>query len=99
MNKYLRTLELDKILEMLADLTSNDKSRSMALAIRPDNDLERVRYECLKTSQAFNLSVQFGTPPFSNFRDITTVVTRAKSGAIISLRDLLDIAGMLRQIN
>ena len=98
MNKYLRTLELDKILEMLADLTSNDKSRSTALAIRPDNDLERVRYECLKTSQAFNLSVQFGTPPFSNFRDITTVVTRAKSGAIISLRDLLDIAGMLRQI-
>lgn len=98
MNKYLRTLELDKILEMLADLTSNDKSRSMALAIRPDNDLERVRYECLKTSQAFNLSVQFGTPPFSNFRDITTIVTRAKSGAIISLRDLLDIAGMLRQI-
>ena len=98
MNKYLRTLELDKILEMLADLTSNDKSRSMALAIRPDNDLERVRYECLKTSQAFNLSVQFGTPPFSNFRDITTVVTRAKSGAIISLRDLLDITGMLRQI-
>lgn len=98
MNKYLRTLELDKILEMLADLTSNEKSRSMALSIRPDNDLERVKYECLKTSQAFNLSVQFGTPPFSNFKDITTVAMRAKSGAIISLRDLLDIAGMLRQI-
>lgn len=98
MNKYLRTLELDKILEMLADLTSNEKSRSMALAIKPDNDLERVRYECLKTSQAFNLSVQFGTPPFSNFKDITTVAMRAKSGAIISLRDLLDIAAMLRQI-
>lgn len=98
MNKYLRTLELDKILEMLADLTSNEQSRSMALAIKPDNDLERVRYECLKTSQAFNLSVQFGTPPFSNFKDITTVAMRAKSGAIISLRDLLDIAAMLRQI-
>lgn len=98
MNKYLRTLELDKILEMLAGLTSNEETRRMALAVRPDNDLERVRYECLKTSQAFNLSVQFGTPPFGNFKDITTIVTRAKSGAVISLRDLLDIAGMLRQI-
>lgn len=98
MNKYLRTLELDKILEMLADLTSNEETRKMALAVRPDNDLGRVRYECLKTSQAFSLSVQFGTPPFSNFRDITTIAARAKSGAVISLRDLMDIAAMLRQI-
>ncbi|MDE5771697.1 MAG: endonuclease MutS2 [Ruminococcus sp.] len=98
MNKYLRTLELDKILEMLADLTSNEETRKMALAVRPDNDLGRVHYECLKTSQAFGLSVQFGTPPFSNFRDITTIAARAKSGAVISLRDLMDIAVMLRQI-
>lgn len=98
MNKYLRILELDKILEMLAGFASNEETRRMALSVKPDNDLERVRYECLKTYQAFNLSVQFGTPPFSNFRDITTVAARAKSGAIISLRDLLDIAAMLRQI-
>ena len=98
MDKYLKTLELDKILEMLAELTSNEETRRMALAVRPDNDLERVRYECLKTSQALSLSVQFGTPPFSNFKDISTVAARAASGAVISLRDLMDIAAMLRQI-
>mgnify|MGYP002715409726 CR=1 FL=1 len=98
MNKYLKTLELDKILEMLADLTSNEKTREMALKIRPDYDVERVKLECLKTSQALNLSVQFGTPPFSNFKDISTVAVRAKSGAVISLRDLMDITIMLRQI-
>ncbi len=98
MDKYLKTLELDKILDMLADLTSNEETRRMALEVRPDNDLERVRYECLKTSQAFSLSVQFGTPPFSNFKDISTVAARAASGAVISLRDLMDIAAMLRQI-
>lgn len=98
MNKYLKTLELDKILEMLAEFTSNEETRKMALALRPDCDLERTRYECLKTSQAFNLSVQFGTPPFGNFKDITSTAARAKSGAVISLRDLMDIAAMLRQI-
>jgi DNA mismatch repair protein MutS2 len=98
MDKYLKTLELDKILDMLAELTSNEETRRMALEIRPDNDLERVRYECLKTSQAFSLSVQFGTPPFSNFKDISTVAARAASGAVISLRDLMDITAMLRQI-
>ena len=58
MNKYLKTLELDKILDMLADLTSNEETRRMALAVRPDPDLERTKYECLKTSQALELSIQ-----------------------------------------
>ena len=98
MNKYLKTLELDKILEMLAELTSNEETRRMALAIRPDTDLAAVRKECLRTSQAFALSVQYGTPPFSNFKDICSSAARAKSGAVISLRDLMDIAAMLRQI-
>lgn len=98
MDKYLKTLELDKILNMLAEHTSNDKTREMALKIRPDCDLERVKYETLKTSQALNLSIQFGTPAFINFKDICSTVNRAKSGAIISLRDLLGISVMLRQI-
>ena len=98
MNKYLRTLELDKILEMLAALASNAETKRMALAIRPDTDLERVRYENLKTNQALTLSIQFGLPPFSNFKDISMAAKRAKSGAVVSLRDLMDIAAMLRQI-
>ncbi|MBR6983728.1 MAG: endonuclease MutS2 [Ruminococcus sp.] len=98
MNKYLKTLELDKILEMLADIASNEETKRMALAIRPDTDLAAVRMENLKTSQALELSIQFGTPPFSNFKDVSTAAARAKSGAVISLRDLMDIAAMLRQI-
>ncbi|HRU96488.1 MAG TPA: endonuclease MutS2 [Ruminococcus sp.] len=98
MNKYLKTLELDKILEMLADIASNEETKRMALAIRPDTDLAAVRMENLKTSQALELSIQFGTPPFSNFKDVSTAAARAKSGAVISLRDLMDIATMLRQI-
>lgn len=98
MNKYLKTLELDKILEMLAELASNDETRRMALAVRPDTDLERVRYENTKTNQALALSIQFGLPPFHSFKDISTSAKRAKSGAVISLRDLMDIAAMLRQI-
>ena len=98
MNKYLKTLELDKILQMLASHASNAETRRMALELRPDNDLERVRYECLKTSQALELSVQYGTPPFSDFKDVTSSAARAASGAVISLRDLMDIAAMLRQI-
>ncbi|MDD6059391.1 MAG: endonuclease MutS2 [Ruminococcus sp.] len=98
MNKYLRTLELDKILAMLAEHTSNEETRRMALAVRPYDDLQTIRNECRKVSQALSLSVQFGTPPFSSFKDVSTSAARAKSGAVISLRDFMDIAAMLRQI-
>ena len=98
MDKYLKTLELDKILEMLASFASNEETKRMALALRPNTDLAQVKLENNKVNQALKLSVQFGTPPFSNFKDISSSSARAKSGAVISLRDLLDIAVMLRQI-
>ncbi len=98
MNKYLKTLELDKILGMLAEQASNEETRRMALALRPYKDLQTIRKECLKVSQALSLSVQFGTPPFSNFKDISVSAARTKSGAVVSLRDLMEIAAMLRQI-
>ncbi|MCM1528877.1 MAG: endonuclease MutS2 [Alistipes sp.] len=99
MNKYLKTLELDKILEMLSSHASNDETRRMALALRPQSDLAAVRRENLRTSSALELSIQYGTPPFTSFKDISVSAKRAKTGAVISLRDLMDIAVMLRQIS
>lgn len=99
MNNYLKTLELDRILEMLAELASNDETKRMASEILPIHDLAQVRLENLKTNNALELSIQYGTPPFSNFRDISVSAKRAKTGAVISLRDLMDIASMLRQIS
>lgn len=99
MNKYLKTLELDKILEMLSSHASNDETRRMALALRPQSDLAAVRRENMRTSNALELSIQYGTPPFTSFKDISVSAKRAKTGAVISLRDLMDIAVMLRQIS
>ncbi len=98
MNNYFKTLELHKILEMLANETSNEASRQMALDIRPVYDCEEVKREIEKVSQAFELSVRFGTPPFMSFKDINGHLKRAKSGGRLSLRDLLDVLGMLKQI-
>ena len=99
MNNYLKTLELDKILEMLSSLASNDETRRMAMAIRPCSDLAVVCQENLKTNHALELSIQYGNPPFSSFKDVSVSAKRAKTGAVISLGDLMDIAVMLRQIN
>ncbi len=98
MNKYYETLELHKILEMLADETSNDRTREAALSIKPETDINIVKREVKKTAQAFDLSVKYGTPSFIGFKDVRGSLGRARSGASLTLRELLDIAQVLYQI-
>ena len=98
MQPYEMTLELDKVLARAAEFTSNETSRSMMLGTKPSTDLAEVRAETEKTDDALRLAMQYGTPPFSGFKDICNMVTRAASGARLSLRDLLDVADLLRQV-
>lgn len=99
MNKYYTTLELNKILEKLSKECSNEKSKQMALDIEPCSDFTTVKEELDKTSQAFELSVRFGTPPFLSFKDVCPSLKRASSGGILSLKEILQILQMLNQIS
>ncbi len=97
MNKYYTTLELHKILDMLAAEASNEETKRMALSLEPDTDVDNVKQEIKKTSDAFDMSAKYGTPAFVNFKDVRGSLNRAKSGASLTLRELLDIAQMLYQ--
>ncbi len=99
MNKYYKTLELHKVLKMLSDLTSNDRTRKMAEELQPSTDYNVVCCEIEKTAQALDLSIRFGTPSFYNIKDVSASLRRAASGARISLKELLEIKNILRQID
>ncbi len=98
MKSFEQVLELDKVLAQAAAYTSNETSRSLMLACKPSSDLAEVRTEVQKTDDALQLALQFGTPPFSDFHNTCSSVTRAASGAVLSLRDMLDVADLLRQV-
>lgn len=98
MNKHYETLELHKILDMLSEQAGNEETRRMIAALEPETDIDKVKESLKKTDDAFTLSVKFGTPPFYNFKDVRGSLTRAESGASLSLRELLDIGYMLKQI-
>lgn len=93
------TLELQKVLEMLAHEAANEKTKELARALTPDTDPARVRYALQQTEDAFQLSVRFGSPSFDSFQDVCAAVRRTQSGARISLKELLEIARLLRQIS
>ncbi len=99
MNKYYKKLELDKILELLAEQTYSDSCREKALKLSPSFDEAEIRCELRKTSDAFTLSAKFGTPRFRKIKDPAFSLRRSKSGSALSFGELLDVADILRETN
>lgn len=97
MNKYYKKLELDKILELLAEQTVSDNCRENAFKIKPQTDFETITRELKKTDDAFTLSAKFGTPSFRKIKDISGSLKRAQTGSMLSFKELLDTAAVLRQ--
>lgn len=98
MKPFEQVLELDKVLAQASEFASNETTKQMILSCKPSSNLTEVRKEIEKTDDALQLALQFGTPPFSEFKNICNMVTRASSGARLSLKDLLDVADLLRQV-
>ena len=98
MNKYHELLELHKVLKLLEKECANEKTKQMALALEPSSDLFTVKREVDKTANALELSVKYGTPVFSSIKDISDSLKRAESGAVLSLKELIDIRHVLYQI-
>lgn len=99
MNKEYKKLELDKVLTLLSENAWSDVCKEQCLKTEPIFDLEHCRRELKKTDDAFVLSSKFGTPRFSNIKDVCGSVKRAYGGATLSLRELLDISAVLREIS
>ncbi len=95
--KYTKILELDKVLEMLAEETCCETSHNLALSLEPETDLDEVIRSLKRTDDAFNLSIRFGSPSFFGLRDPGGRVKVAMAGGVLSPRDLLNIGAVLRQ--
>ncbi len=96
MNRNLKTIELDKILHMLAEETAFADSKAMAMAIMPTDDLRTVNYLLQETNDAYQLSGKYGTPSFGGISNIVNSLKRAEAGGCLSMGELLKIAETLR---
>ena len=82
--KYAKTLELDKILRMLAELCHYDTAKEKALAIVPLTDVDDVCRELGRTDDLFQLTVRFGTPSFIGFHNPCGRLKIASQGGSLS---------------
>lgn len=97
-NKHYQALELPKVLEKLAEETSCEDSRLLALQLAPCGDLETVRRLLQQTQDAHTLLARFGSPSFGGLKNCNNALSRAGAGGSLNLRELLDIAEVLRVI-
>ncbi len=94
--RALKTLEYDKILNMLADRAPTEGAREMALALTPENDPDRIIRMQRQTTEAKSMQAIKGMPSFGMIKDVRDTVDRAAKGAVLTQRELLDLANVLR---
>ena len=92
------TLELDKVLSLLAAHTASEDAAAAALALTPSGLLSEVQQRLDETDAAYQLAARFGAPSFRSVTNITGALRRAQAGASLSLSELLKIAATLRAI-
>ncbi|MHB0859113.1 MAG: endonuclease MutS2 [Anaerolineae bacterium] len=89
--KYLITLELNKILDQLAQHTSFSASREMALALRPSMDEVEVREWLQQTTEAKALLATQADVSVGGARDVRGLARRASLEGILQPTELLEI--------
>ena len=94
--KTLRTLEFDKIRQMLASSALTDGAKALAMSLTPTSDRDEVLLRLRKTTDAKRLMNVKGMPPFGDVKDVEDICERAQKGAVLTPRELLDAANVLR---
>lgn len=97
-NRHYRSLELDKVLEMLAEQASCADAKEKALSLTPQTELISAQTLLNQTEDAHMLLARFGGPSFGGLRNVNNSLSRANAGGVLNMRELLDIAENLRVI-
>lgn len=94
--KSLLKLELDRVLEQLAERAGSELGKIACRNLRPTSDLEDVQALLDQTSAACDLSTKKGYPHFYDAQDVSFSLERADMGGALNPKELLRIAGVLR---
>ena len=93
--KVLQILEFDKIIQLLAKQATSDAGRRKCLALLPSSNPEEIRQAQQETADALTRIYQKGSLSFSGLSDPEASLKRLEIGASLSIRELLDLCGLL----
>jgi len=89
-------LELDKVLVKLAAKASTADAAEAAKALTPTPYLKEAQRLLDETDDASRLMAGYGSPSFGHIKNVKNALHRGAAGAMLSLREILDVAALLR---
>ena len=94
--KSLHKLELDKVLQLLADQACSPAGKEQCLKTAPLHDADEIRMLQKQTSAACRMVTLKGSPGLAGVSDVGASVDRAVRGGCLSPEELLRVAGVLK---
>ena len=94
--KSAAKLELNRVLEMLAQCAGSEDGKIACQNLRPSSDLETVQELLRQTTAACTMSAVQGSPSFCDVKNVNDSLERADRGGSLGPVELLRIAGVLR---
>lgn len=98
-NKVLRVLEFHKIIDLLVECATSEPGKERCRNLVPITDLETIKREQQETADALTRLFRKGSVSFSGNREITGSVKSLEIGSVLSITELLRIAGLLECTN
>lgn len=96
LEKSIRILEFDKILNMLSSYAQTEGAKKRALSLTPSANEDTVIRRQELTDNAKTMSGIKGAPSFNSLPEILDTVEKAEKNSILSPREILDVASVLR---
>ncbi len=93
--KSLRTLEYNKIIDLLCEHATCSQGRELCRHLKPSKDLAQIRLAQQQTSDALTRIYQKGSLSFSGTHNIGASLKRLEVGGVMNIEELLKTASLL----
>lgn len=90
-SKALKTLEYNKIIELLSQQATSNPAKERLLKLKPMTNVGDVRDALAETSEAVRVIVLKGTAPLGQIYDIEDALYFARKGGSLTMRQLLQV--------
>lgn len=94
--KYLKTLEFDKIKEKLEQYAISQNTKKRIQDLFPSTRKEQIELFQNQTSEAQKIIITKGSIPFGNIYDVRLQAKKASIGSVLDAKSLLKLSDTLR---
>ena len=97
--KVLRTLEYNKIIDLLTDKADSEPGRKLCRELSPSTDLAEIKEAQQETKDALSRLFKVGSTSFGSNKDLGFSIKSLEIGSTLSASELLKIASLLDNVS